>query len=174
MRHEIRTTRREELIDVTEVVARAVAATGVSAGIAVVSSPHTTAGILVNENADPDVATDLIAGLSRLAPEIGGLAARRGQQRRAPQDRPGRDERDGADRRRSTGARHVAGGVLRGVRRPEVAAPARDRAFGALSSGSSRREATGSDFLTPCGRWYKVCEHFAREGPVAQLARAHG
>jgi secondary thiamine-phosphate synthase enzyme len=72
MRHEIRTTRREELIDVTDVVARAVTATGVSAGVAVVSSPHTTAGILVNENADPDVATDLIAGLSRLAPEIAG------------------------------------------------------------------------------------------------------
>ena len=72
MRHEVRTTRREELVDVTEVVARAVAAAGVSSGIAVVSSPHTTAGILVNENADPDVATDLIAGLSRLAPEIGG------------------------------------------------------------------------------------------------------
>jgi secondary thiamine-phosphate synthase enzyme len=69
MRHEIRTTRREELIDVTEVVARAVAATGVSAGVAVVSSPHTTAGILVNENADPDVATDLIAGLAKLAPK---------------------------------------------------------------------------------------------------------
>ena len=72
MRHEIRTTRREELIDVTEVVARAVAATGVSAGVAVVSSPHTTAGILVNENADPDVATDLIAGLARLAPKSAG------------------------------------------------------------------------------------------------------
>jgi secondary thiamine-phosphate synthase enzyme len=72
MRHEIRTTRREELIDVTDVVARAVAATGLSTGVVVVSSPHTTAGILVNENADPDVATDLIAGLARLAPERAG------------------------------------------------------------------------------------------------------
>ena len=72
MRHEVRTTRREELVDVTELVERAVAASGVSAGIAVVSSPHTTAGILVNENADPDVATDLIAGLARIAPERGG------------------------------------------------------------------------------------------------------
>jgi secondary thiamine-phosphate synthase enzyme len=72
MRHEIRTTRREELIDVTEVVARAVAATGISAGVVVVSSPHTTAGVLVNENADPDVATDLIAGLARLVPEVAG------------------------------------------------------------------------------------------------------
>jgi secondary thiamine-phosphate synthase enzyme len=72
MRHEVRTTRREELVDVTAAVARAVADSGVPAGIAVVSSPHTTAGILVNENADPDVATDLIAGLGRLVPEVAG------------------------------------------------------------------------------------------------------
>jgi secondary thiamine-phosphate synthase enzyme len=72
MRQEVRSTRREELVDVTEVVARAVSESGVSSGIAMVSSPHTTAGILVNENADPDVATDLIAGLARIAPERGG------------------------------------------------------------------------------------------------------
>ena len=72
MRHEIRTTRREELVDVTDLVARAVAATGFSAGIVLVSSPHTTAGVLVNENADPDVATDLLAGLGRIAPEAAG------------------------------------------------------------------------------------------------------
>ena len=72
MRHEIRTIRREELVDVTSEVARVVADSGVATGVAVVSSPHTTAGILVNENADPDVATDLIAGLSRIAPEHGG------------------------------------------------------------------------------------------------------
>ena len=72
MRHEVRTARREELVDVTRLVARAVSESGVSAGIAVVSSPHTTAGILVNENADPDVANDLIAGLGRIAPEVAG------------------------------------------------------------------------------------------------------
>lgn len=72
MRQEIRTTCREELVDVTTAVGRAVAESGVSKGIVVVSSPHTTAGILVNENADPDVATDLIAGLARIAPEHGG------------------------------------------------------------------------------------------------------
>ena len=72
MLHAIRTTRREELVDVTHVVADAVSASGVASGIAVVSSPHTTAGILVNENADPNVATDLIAGLASLAPESGG------------------------------------------------------------------------------------------------------
>jgi secondary thiamine-phosphate synthase enzyme len=72
MLHGIRTTRREELVDVTRVVAEAVSASGVSTGIAIVSSPHTTAGILVNENADPSVATDLIAGLAKLAPEHAG------------------------------------------------------------------------------------------------------
>jgi secondary thiamine-phosphate synthase enzyme len=41
-------------------------------GVAVVSSPHTTAGIMVNENADPDVAADLIAGLGSLAPKVAG------------------------------------------------------------------------------------------------------
>ena len=147
MRHEIRTTRREELIDVTDVVARAVAATGVSAGVAVVSSPHTTAGILVNENADPDVATDLIAGLSRLAAGRRWLAACRGQQRRAPQDGFGRHERDGADRRRSTGTRNMAGHLLRGVRRTEVATSARDCAFGALSSAYTRIRGRDVGFL---------------------------
>jgi len=49
-----------------------VEASGLSAGAVVVSSPHTTAGILINENADPDVAMDLIAGLSVIAPERGG------------------------------------------------------------------------------------------------------
>ncbi len=72
MRHDIRTTRREELLDVTGIVARAVADAGVSAGVVVVTSPHTTAGILVNENADPDVVKDLIAGLGRIAPEVAG------------------------------------------------------------------------------------------------------
>ena len=72
MRLEVRTTRREELVDVTRMVAQAVTDRGVTSGVAVVSSPHTTAGILVNENADPDVATDLIAGLSRIAPEVAG------------------------------------------------------------------------------------------------------
>jgi len=68
MRHEIRTTRREELVDVTGVVAGAIADSGVVSGAALVSSPHTTAGILVNENADPDVARDLLTGLEALAP----------------------------------------------------------------------------------------------------------
>lgn len=72
MRFEVRTTRRDEFVDVTARVDEAVAASGVSAGIAVVSSPHTTAGVTVNENADPDVQRDLLHGLQGISPAEGG------------------------------------------------------------------------------------------------------
>lgn len=71
MRFEIGTSRREEFVDVTARVAEAVAASGIAEGVVVVSSPHTTAGIAVNENADPDVARDLLHGLDELAPRHG-------------------------------------------------------------------------------------------------------
>jgi secondary thiamine-phosphate synthase enzyme len=64
----IRTTRREELVNVTEHVEAAVARSGIREGVAVVWVPHTTAGVTVNEGADPSVARDLLAALSRLAP----------------------------------------------------------------------------------------------------------
>ena len=71
MRFEVRTRVREELCDVTPRVREAVRALGVRNGILVVSSPHTTAGLTVNENADPDVKTDLLHGLARLIPRNG-------------------------------------------------------------------------------------------------------
>ncbi|MDR3687581.1 MAG: secondary thiamine-phosphate synthase enzyme YjbQ [Coriobacteriia bacterium] len=71
MRFEVRTNRRDELVDVTSQVAEVVAASGVEAGIAVVSSPHTTAGVTVNENADPDVQRDVLHGLQRIFPREG-------------------------------------------------------------------------------------------------------
>jgi secondary thiamine-phosphate synthase enzyme len=71
MHFEIGTSRREVLVDITDRVAEAVRTAGVADGIAIVSSPHTTAGITVNENADPDVARDLLHGLERLFPRHG-------------------------------------------------------------------------------------------------------
>jgi secondary thiamine-phosphate synthase enzyme len=68
MRFGIETSRREVFVDVTARVAEAVRAAGIADGIAIVSSPHTTAGITVNENADPDVARDLLHGLGRISP----------------------------------------------------------------------------------------------------------
>lgn len=56
----------EELIDITGEVVRAVRETGISEGICVIYTPHTTAGITINENADPDVRRDIIRGLAHL------------------------------------------------------------------------------------------------------------
>ena len=63
----IQTSRREEMVDVTSKV-RSVIPEGFS-GIAVVTSPHTTAGMTVQENADPDVRHDLLSYLARLVPQ---------------------------------------------------------------------------------------------------------
>jgi secondary thiamine-phosphate synthase enzyme len=72
MRFEVKTARREDLVDVTREVVEAVAAADVAEGVVVVSSPHTTAGITVNENADPDVVRDVLHGLARIFPREGG------------------------------------------------------------------------------------------------------
>jgi secondary thiamine-phosphate synthase enzyme len=65
----VETRRKEELIDITPLVRRALEERGVSEGACLVYSPHTTAGITVNENADPAVAEDLLAALANVAPE---------------------------------------------------------------------------------------------------------
>jgi secondary thiamine-phosphate synthase enzyme len=74
----IRTDRREQMIDITAEVARAVAGSGSDEGVAHVFCTHTTAGITINENADPDVATDLLDGLRRIAPRDAGWLHREG------------------------------------------------------------------------------------------------
>jgi len=66
---EIRTKSREEFIDLTAEVERIVAASGAKRGSCVVTVPHTTAGVTVNENADPDVRADLAMVLRRMVPE---------------------------------------------------------------------------------------------------------
>jgi secondary thiamine-phosphate synthase enzyme len=67
----VRTTRPRELVDVTDPVVRAVVELGVREGAVLVASPHTTAGVTVNEGYDPDVAGDLVRRLERLAPRGG-------------------------------------------------------------------------------------------------------
>ncbi|MCZ0756196.1 secondary thiamine-phosphate synthase enzyme YjbQ [Anoxybacillus sp. J5B_2022] len=56
----IRTTKRDEMVEITHFVAEAVRKAGVLEGIAIIYCPHTTAGITINENADPDVKRDMI------------------------------------------------------------------------------------------------------------------
>lgn len=59
---------RIELQEITAQVRAAIRASGVAEGLAVVYTPHTTAAITINENADPDVASDLVAALDTLVP----------------------------------------------------------------------------------------------------------
>ncbi|PLX79398.1 MAG: hypothetical protein C0616_11420 [Desulfuromonas sp.] len=59
---------RVELIDMTDEVHRAIVAAGVNEGTALVFTPHTTAAITINENADPDVCRDICMELNKVIP----------------------------------------------------------------------------------------------------------
>ncbi len=65
---EIKSTRREQFIDVTPEVNSFLAKSGVTEGICLLYVPHTTAGLAVNEGADPAVVDDILAQLSKLVP----------------------------------------------------------------------------------------------------------
>ena len=71
---EIRTGSRIEVVDITRQVQEAVSRSEVAAGAAVVCSAHTTAGVTVNENADPDVMDDVLKTLGKLVPHCGSYA----------------------------------------------------------------------------------------------------
>jgi secondary thiamine-phosphate synthase enzyme len=78
MRFEVRSASREEFIDITSEIVEAVASSGVADGAALVFCRHTTAAVTINENADPDVQTDLVDGLARIAPRTAGWHHREG------------------------------------------------------------------------------------------------
>jgi secondary thiamine-phosphate synthase enzyme len=64
----VRTRERADALDITQRVQALVEQSGVEHGLCQVYVPHTTAGIFINENADPDVPGDLLASLERLVP----------------------------------------------------------------------------------------------------------
>ena len=66
---QVRTPQRETFQDITDQVRRAVQALGVTEGVVTVFSPHTTAGVTINEGADPDVVRDMTAHFRRMVPE---------------------------------------------------------------------------------------------------------
>jgi secondary thiamine-phosphate synthase enzyme len=66
----VKTNRRNEMINITAQVQHIVSGSGIDSGIAVVSCPHTTAAVTVNENADPDVPHDILLTLEALIPEL--------------------------------------------------------------------------------------------------------
>ncbi|MCQ4086788.1 secondary thiamine-phosphate synthase enzyme YjbQ [Saccharibacillus sp. JS10] len=57
---ELSTSRRDEIVDITGHVKELVQKSGIKEGIVMVYCPHTTAGIAINENADPDVKRDIL------------------------------------------------------------------------------------------------------------------
>ena len=74
VRISITTSRRTELVPVTRAIQAALAALPPWDGLLHVHSPHTTAGVTVNEQADPDVAADLEKTLAKLVPWNAGYA----------------------------------------------------------------------------------------------------
>ena len=63
-------TPEEGFIDITGQVRKIVAAGNVQNGLCQIFVPHTTAGVTINENADPDVVTDMLAALGKMVPDL--------------------------------------------------------------------------------------------------------
>jgi secondary thiamine-phosphate synthase enzyme len=69
IRDTVSTRSRNQMVDITSRVQRAVTDAKVTSGMAIVYVPHTTAACTINENADPDVQHDLLEKFSRLVPK---------------------------------------------------------------------------------------------------------
>lgn len=67
----VKTNRRTQMVDITNEVQRVVTALGFRTGTCFLYVPHTTAGVLINEHADPDVASDAEGAFDRLVPSAG-------------------------------------------------------------------------------------------------------
>jgi secondary thiamine-phosphate synthase enzyme len=68
----LHTDSRITLVDVSEKVRGAVTESGLKSGLCNLFVPHTTAAIIVSENWDPDVTTDMIMQLEKIVPRVGG------------------------------------------------------------------------------------------------------
>jgi len=66
---DVMTARKEEFVDITEMVEQAIRLSKLARGIALVYVPHTTCGLTINENADPDVVADILLALRRAVPD---------------------------------------------------------------------------------------------------------
>jgi secondary thiamine-phosphate synthase enzyme len=67
----IKTSKRTQFVDITREVEHLVRDSGVGNGVCYVYVPHTTAGVVINEHADPDVARDVEGIFDRLIPHEG-------------------------------------------------------------------------------------------------------
>ncbi|WP_226669515.1 secondary thiamine-phosphate synthase enzyme YjbQ [Metabacillus litoralis] len=67
-KHSIKTNMRDEMIDITNIVQEFVYEENIQEGAIIVYCPHTTAGITINENADPDVKSDMLRRFDEIYP----------------------------------------------------------------------------------------------------------
>jgi secondary thiamine-phosphate synthase enzyme len=65
----VETSKHDDLIEITDIVREKIAESGVKEGLCIVFVPHTTACVLINENADPSVKIDLLNELSKIIPD---------------------------------------------------------------------------------------------------------
>lgn len=68
----LKTHSRVEMMDITAAIQKAVGEMNIKEGLCLVYTPHTTAAITINENADPDVPRDILAALDRVVPLSAG------------------------------------------------------------------------------------------------------
>lgn len=64
----IKTHSRQELLDITEKLQESAAKTKIKDGVCFIFCPHTTAGLTINENADPSVKKDMVSALNKIIP----------------------------------------------------------------------------------------------------------
>lgn len=68
----ISTTKKQEIIDITEKVNAIVRSSGAKEGLCLVYAAHATAALIINENADPNIAEDILNSLSNMVPNSAG------------------------------------------------------------------------------------------------------
>jgi secondary thiamine-phosphate synthase enzyme len=68
----VKSRSRNEFVDITKRVEELLGESGINSGICYIYVPHTTAGVTVNEGADPSVQKDILGTLSKLVPHEGG------------------------------------------------------------------------------------------------------
>ncbi len=74
----ITTQQRIDFVDITRQVVRVVDSSGIKDGLVTVVIPHTTCGVMINENCDPDVVRDIKFQLEKMVPYEQGYTHREG------------------------------------------------------------------------------------------------
>jgi len=69
MGHTIKSNKQDEMINITDGIREDVRNSKVKDGVVIIFVPHTTAGITINENADPDVVYDILSTLQKVFPK---------------------------------------------------------------------------------------------------------